>query len=512
MHDTLTLVLELLLIAAAVGFVAKRLRVHYNIALVLAGTALGASRLVDPIVLDPAVVFQVLLPILLFQAAITTDTRRLRENLAPVALLAVGGVVVGLFVGGTVLWLGLGLAWPVALLLGTILASTDTIAVIATVRKVRAPQRLATIIENASAFDDGAALVAFAAVLTYVERGRFDPRQGALELLWVVGAALGLGVLIGYVAAQLARRTDDHLMEILLTAILTYGSSVAAEQIGASSVIAVLAAGLTLASAGWRELTPTGRLAIRSFWEAAAFGVNSVVFLLIGLQVDVASLGSAPGAIVWGLAALTLGRIAAVYPLLSLLRPLGQAVPASWQHLLVWANLKGSISMALALSLPVALAQRELLTAVVFGCALVTLTVQGLTLAPLARALGIGRAGEAERRLQHEQGRLLSARAGQAEVDRLQRLGLLPSGVFQRMRASYQGSIARSEKELRDLLFLHSEEEARHIEAVQRRLMVVEKSALKDAGNAGILSEEVVAELSADVDKRLAELSKTEGS
>jgi len=106
-------------------------------------------------------------------------------------------------------------------------------------------------------------------------------------------------------------------------------------------VIAVLAAGLTLASAGWRELTPTGRLASARSGRRR-FGVNSVVFLLIGLQVDVASLGSAPGAIVWGLAALTLGRIAAVYPLLSLLRPLGQAVPASWQHLLVWANLKAA--------------------------------------------------------------------------------------------------------------------------------------------------------------------------
>jgi len=512
LHDTLTLVLELLLIAAAVGFVAKRLRVHYNIALVLAGAGVGASHLVQPMRLDTEIVLQIFVPILLFQAAITSDLRRLRENLAPVLTLAVAAILLAMFVGAGVLYNGLGLGWPIALLLATVLASTDTIAVIATVRGVRAPQRLATILENASAFDDATTLVAFATVLAYVATGSFDPARGALDLAWAVGAALAVGATLAFLASIVLRQTEDHLMEILLTVVVTFGSALLAGQLQASSVVAVLASGLTLGSVGWGHVTPTGRIAIRSFWETAAFGVNSMVFLLIGLQVDVGALLGAAPAVAWGLAAVVAGRVTAVYLLFGILRLAGQPTPLAWQHLFVWANLKGSLSMALALSLPAGLAERELLTTIVFGCALVTLTVQGLTLGHVARALGIGRAGEAELRLQHEQGRLLSARAGQAELDRLQRLGLLPSGLFQRMRAGYQGSIARSEKELRDLLFLHSAEEARHIEAVQRRLMVVEKSALKDAGNSGILSEQVVAELSADVDKRLAELSQTEGS
>jgi CPA1 family monovalent cation:H+ antiporter len=495
-----------------VGFAARWLKVHYNIALVLAGAALSASRLAPEIRLDPEVVLQVFLPILLFQAAIETDVRRLRENQLPVVLLAVPGLLATVGVAGAVVHFGLGLPWPTALLLGSILATTDTIAVIASFRKVRAPGRLTTIVETESLFNDGTALVAFTAIAAWVQRGRFDPAAGLAELGWVTLAGLGIGVAAGYAASIFMRRTDDHLMEIMLTVAVTYGASVAAEAARASPILAVVAAGITVGTEGWKGIGATGKVAIRSFWEAGAFGVNSVVFLIIGMQVEMAALIGAAGAVAWGLLALTLGRVAAVYPFLWPLRYRGQPVPLSWQHVLVWGNLKGSLGMALVLSLPAGLPDRELLTQIVFGCALVTLTAQGLTLARFARALGLGRAGVAERRLEVEQGRLLAARAGQAELDRLQRMGLLPLGLFQRLRASYQVVIARSERELRDLLFLHSGEEARHIQALRRRLLAVEKSVLRDAGSAGILSEEVAAELAAEIDRALTDAETGERS
>jgi CPA1 family monovalent cation:H+ antiporter len=165
--------------------------------------------------------------------------------------------------------------------------------------------------------------------------------------------------------------------------------------------------------------------------------------------------------------------------------------------------------MALALSLPQWLPERPLLRAVVFGCALVTLTLQGLTLAPVARLLGMAGSGDAPR-LEEEQGRLLAARAAQAELDRLQRLGLVPMGVFQRMRAGYQGVIARSERHLQDLLVAHSGEEQRQTRAVRRRLLAVEKSAIQDAVGSGILSDEGAVALTTRIDESLAELSASE--
>jgi len=509
-HQTLTVVLEILLIAAAVGIAAKRIRMHYNIALVLAGVAVGAVKILPSIALDPHIVLQIFLPILLFEASISTDVRRLRDNLTPVALLAVPGMLITVFAAGLVLAAGLALDWGTALLLGAILATTDTIAVIASIRKVRVPARLETIVENESLLNDGTALVAFSVILEAVQRGHFDPKRGLVELVWVTVGGLGAGAVVGYVASQLMSRTNDHLVEIMLTVLVAYGASLLGEAIHGSPVLAVVTAGLVVGSLGWKDLSATGKVAIRSFWEVAAFGVNSVVFLLIGLQVDFQELWAGRAGIGWGLLALTLGRALAVYPLLALTR-LGRApVPLRWQHLLVWGNLKGSLSMALVLSLPADLPHRDLLVVIVFGCTIVTLTVQGLSLGRVIRWMGMGRLGETERRVEHERGRLLAARAGQAELDRLQHMGVLPLGVFQRMRAAYQGVVARSERSLQDILAIHTHEETRYSETVRRHLLVVEKSALRDAVASGIVSEEVASELGAGIDKQLAQIVERE--
>ena len=503
MHDGLTAVAALLLVAAAVGFVARRLGVHYNIALVVAGAALGAAR-APHIALDPEIVIQVFLPILLFEAAISTDLRRLRADMWPVVLLAVPGMLITVFVTGLVLRYGLELPMVVALLLGSILSATDTIAVVATFRKVKAPGRLRTIVENESLFNDGTALVAFATILAVMIEGKFEPASGITNLAWVTVLGIGIGAAAGWGAAQLVKLTDDHLMEILFTVVITYGSWVAAEAAHASPVLAVVTAGITMGSVGWEGMTPSGKVAIRSFWAVAAFGINSVLFLIIGLQFDFAALGAAGIAIAWGLLALTLGRMAAVYPILAAL-PKRARVPLSWQHLMVWGNLKGSLSMALALSLPADLEYRDLIASIVFGCAFVTLTVQGLTLAPMARRFGLGRGTGPERQIDENQGRLLAARAAQTELDRLQRLGVVPLGTFQRMRAGYQGAIARSERELRDLVSHARGEDSEHIAAVKRRLLEVEKAALQDAIGSGMIAEDVAEELVAELDRALAE-------
>ncbi len=414
------------------------------------------------------------------------------------------GVLVTVLVAGAILRFGLGLPTAFALLLGSILAATDTIAVVATFRKVKAPARLRTIVENESLFNDGTALVAFAAIAAAIHQGSFEVTTGLVNLVWVTVVGIGIGAAAGWGASQLTRLTDDHLMEILFTVVVTYGSWVIAESVHASPVLAVVAAGITVGSVGWREITPAGKVAIRSFWAVAAFGINSVLFLIIGLQFDFAAFGAAGIAIAWGLLALTAGRIAAVYPILSLL-PKRAAVPRAWQHLLVWGNLKGSLSMALALSLPSDLPYRDLIASIVFGCAFVTLTVQGLTLAPLARRLGVGRGSDADRLIDQNQGRLLAARAAQRELDRLQQLGVVPLGTFQRMRAAYQGAIARSERQLRDLVARTPAEDSEHLGAVRRRLLEVEKAALQDAAGSGMIAEDVAHDLVEELDRALTD-------
>src|SRR5688572_12393450 len=238
MHGTLTVVLLLLLIAAAVGFLAKHFRIHYNIALVLAGVALRTSQAVPKVGLRPEIVLQVFLPILLFEATLATDLRRLRENLVPITMLAVPGMLTTVAVAGAILFAGLQIDWRVALLLGAALAATDTIAVIASFRKVRVSPRLAAIVENESLFNDGTAIVAFTTILAAVEVGHFDPVRGLTGLAWVTAVGLACGLALGYGIAHLIRGTDDHLIEIMLTAIAAYGSALLAETLHASPILA----------------------------------------------------------------------------------------------------------------------------------------------------------------------------------------------------------------------------------------------------------------------------------
>ncbi len=193
MQATLQTVLLLLIAAAVVGLLAKRLHVPDVIALVLAGVGLAALGGFPVIGLEPQVVLQVFLPILLFEAALAADAGRLRRDLVPVATLAGPGMLISVGVAGLLLNVGLGLPLPLALLLGAMLAATDTIAVIASFRRVRAPQRLSTLVESESLLNDGTALVAFSTLLAVVLQGSFEPSRGLLALAWVTLAGLGVG-------------------------------------------------------------------------------------------------------------------------------------------------------------------------------------------------------------------------------------------------------------------------------------------------------------------------------
>lgn len=506
MQALLTTALELVLLALLVGFVARRVRVHYNVALVVAGVLVGATHLMPPVALSADIVLQLFLPVLLLEAAISTDLRRLRDNLGPILLLALPGLVLTLLVAGGVLRATIGLPLGFGLLLGAILAPTDTIAVLSGFRSVGAPPRLKSLVENESLFNDGTGLVAYGAILAVLTGGAFAPAAIASNLFWVMVVGTVIGWAAGFGAALLARHAGDHLNTVVLTVALAYGAAQLAQAAQASAVLAVVAAGLSLRAHGWAVLPAPSRLAVRSFWEVAAFAVNSVVFLLVGMQVDGPALLAAAPAILWALVALFAGRAAGIYPLLALLRRSRLAVPLAWQHLLVWSNLKGSLSMAVALSLPADLPYRDLLVTVTFGCALITLTVQGLTLAGVARRLGVGHRDATEEELESHQGRLLAARAGQTELDRLQHLGLLALGDFQRLRAAYQQVIARSERGLRDLAAVREAGDSRRQRMLRRHLLLVEKSAVREAVGSGILAEDVGGSIARDIDHALDQL------
>ncbi|HEY9817949.1 MAG TPA: cation:proton antiporter, partial [Candidatus Obscuribacterales bacterium] len=230
----------LLLVATAVALVTRRLRIPYVVGLVLAGLAITKDALPASIRLDPDVILNLFLPILIFEAAINTDISRLRSTIKPIALLAGPGVVLAAAITAALIQLGLGLPWITACAIGVILTITDTVSVIAAFREVSVPGRLATIVEGESLFNDGMALVLLGIITTIHLQGSFTVGEGLEQLLiaFVGGGVLGWG--LGYLCVGIFRQLDDALSHILLTVAVSLGTFQIGQLLGVSSAIAVV--------------------------------------------------------------------------------------------------------------------------------------------------------------------------------------------------------------------------------------------------------------------------------
>jgi monovalent cation:H+ antiporter, CPA1 family len=395
--------LALLGLAILVALAARRLRLPYTVGLVLAGAALAATRIDAGLALTHDLIFDVVLPPLLFEAALNLRWSDLKRDLLPVVALSTIGVALCALIvaGGLAVWLG----WPLesALVFGVLIGATDPIAVIALLRESGVTGRLRLLIEAESLFNDGAAAVLFTLILAWAAHGPSSaqaPLSALTTFAVVAGGGLAVGFAVGLVAVLIAGTSDDHLVETALTAVAASGSFLIAEHFGASGVLATVAAGLTMGNLGvlgpkerfGLALTARGREFVLEFWEFAAFLANSLVFLLIGsalATVDFAREGLFALALVIALA--LAGRAFAVYPVCLALAPTCWAIPFSQQHLMWWGGLRGALALALALSLPADLPRRDDILISAFAVVAFSVIVQGLT-APFAlRALGVVR-------------------------------------------------------------------------------------------------------------------------
>ena len=353
MDELLIRALSLLGLAILVALAARRLRLPYTVGLVLAGAALVGFRVDAGLALTHDLIFDVLLPPLLFEAALNLSWRELRRDLVPVLTLATVGVVLcaGVVAGGLAYWL----AWPIksALVFGVLIAATDPISVIALLRNSGVTGRLRLLIESESLFNDGAAAVLFALVLVwFAHAGNIGWLEAATIFGQIAGGGLFVGAVVGVAAVLVAGTSDDHLVETALSVCAAFGSFLIAEHFHASGVLATVAAGIVMGNlgvlgpkAGFRlTLTAHGGAFVIEFWEFAAFLANSLVFLLIGSAIgiiDFAREGWRALALAVGLA--LVGRAVAVYPIGLAFSRSRWAIPLNEQHLLWWGGLRGAL-------------------------------------------------------------------------------------------------------------------------------------------------------------------------
>ncbi len=495
--------LTVLAVGSAVAIGAKRAGIPYNVALVVMGLLLVLVDVLPSEPMDPDVVLLVFLPMLVFEGALVADADSLRRAARPILALALPGVALSLVATAAVATFALKLPFQVALLLGALLAITDTVSVLLAFRSTRVPHRLAAIMEGESLFNDGTALVLVSVTSLAVARGTFELAPTVRALAIAIAGGTFLGFAFGAIGAAVLRRTPDHLTAILASAVLVFATSLLAERMHASPVIAVVVAGLAVGRAARRILEPSRILALQGFWETTGFGVNVILFLLVGMQIDAPTLAAEALPIGFAVIALHAGRAVAVYGCFSLLRIFSsELVPVRWQHVMVFGNIKGALSMAAVLALPADLPYRKRLVTIVFGVTFVTLMMQALPFRRVLTMLGLA-GGSSTMGLERARAQLILARKGQAELDDLLASGLVSRREHAKRRAAYQRTIIEAERVLRLSEF------AAHDDAViDGAILSAQKAALLDAARRGLVGTDTADREVSRLDDRLLRLAE----
>jgi CPA1 family monovalent cation:H+ antiporter len=389
--------LTLLVVAIPVALVTRRFAFPYTVGLVVTGIGLALAGRASNVVLTRELIYNVILPPLLFEAAINLHWRELRRDALPILVLAIPGTLIA--AAAVAAGMILVPRWPLAsaLLFGILIAATDPISVVAMFKDRGLTGRIRLLVESESLFNDGVAAVLFALMLDWIEAGGQDALpfgQIARVLILTVPGAIVIGVICAQGAVAIAGRTSDHLIESALTTVAAYGSFLLAEHFHCSGVLATVAAGLVvgnlavLADDEANSVTRRGRAFVLDLWEFIAFLINSVVFLLIGL-----SLGELPfrrlgaGSLLAVIAIALLARALSVYPLSLIFARSRWSIPMSAQHVLWWGGLRGALGLALALSIPRSVPARDEILVATFVVVAFSVIVQGLTIPVLLRRL-----------------------------------------------------------------------------------------------------------------------------
>lgn len=504
MREYLEQLLVVLAVGSGVAIFARRVTIPYNVALVVVGLLLVLFAVVPETPMDPGVVLMVFLPILIFQGALSADAASLKLASRPILVLALPAVAVSLLTTAAIAGWEIGLPFPVALLLGAVLAITDTVSVLLAFRSVRVPHRLAAIMEGESLFNDGTALVLVSVCATVVMRGYADYTEiGRMLFIAIVLGSL-LGVMFGMLATLILRRAPDDLTAVLASLVAAFATSLVTEHFHGSPVIAVVVAGVFIGREMREHLEPSRVLALEGFWEIAAFITNVWLFLLVGIQLSADLLWREAWPIVLAVLALHIGRAVAVYGTLGVLHLGGERIPWRWQHVMVFGNIKGALSMAAVLALPADIPYRDRLVAIVFGVTLVTLVTQALPFRAFLTWLGVA-GGKADEVAEECRAVLIGARRAQTELDNLLSTGLLSRKDHAERWAEFQRDIIDAERQLRR----DGQDPQTHV--AMPAILAARKSAILDAARRGLITDRTAARHVAGLDEQILRIGGHDG-
>jgi CPA1 family monovalent cation:H+ antiporter len=520
-HDQLVL-LALLIGLAAMLIAAPALRIPYPIFLVIGGLALGFVPGIPTLALPPDVVLVAVLPPLLYSSAFFTSLRDLRANRRAIGILAVGLVVATTVTVAVVAHAIVeDLSWSAAFVLGAVVAPTDPLAATAIMRRLSVPRRLVSIVESESLVNDGTALVLYRVAVVAAVSGEFSVADASLRFVWSVVGGIAIGLLAGFVIAAVRRRLDNPPVEVTIALMTGYVAFIPATAAGASGVLAVVTAGVYL---GWRtpELTSVQtRLQGIAVWEILVFVLNALLFALVGLQLarilDTLTGRSSgelalDGVLVTGTVILTRVLWLPIFAQLPYWFSSTRTPPKPFSQtfLISWTGMRGAVSLAAALAIPLAtdagaaFSERDLIIFLTFCVILGTLVLQGLSLPALIRMLRIepDRAEEAE----DAKARIHAADAALARLEELLEEEWVREDTAERLRGLYGFRRDRFASRFDGDSDGAIETQSQNYQHLRRELLDAERDAVVALGRQGVISGDVVNRVTRDLDLEDARL------
>jgi CPA1 family monovalent cation:H+ antiporter len=523
-QDSLVL-LALLVAAATLLVLAPVLRIPYPILLVLGGLGIGFVPGAPHIALQPEIVLVGFLPPLLYSGAFFTSLRDLRTNARAISLLSVGLVLATMLTVAAVCHTFIdGLSWPICFVIGAIVAPTDAVAATAIASRLGLPRRIVALIEGESLINDATALVAYAFAVAAVVTGTFSLWHATWRFGVDVAGGVAIGLAVGFVIRQARRRINHSPTEIAIALLSGYFAYLPAEAAGVSAVLAVVTVGIYV---GWYtpELTTfQTRLQGDAVWEILTFLLNAVLFGLVGLQLrpiidslQGRSTGSliADGAIVS--AAVILTRLVWIYPATYLPRWMWKRIRERdpyppWQYptLIGWAGLRGAVSLAAALALPLTtdsgqpFPQRAFIIYIAFCVIMATLVLQGLTLPAVIRMLRLEDDGVSDK--EETKARIHAAEAALGRLEELAGEDWVRPDTAERLRGAYRFRASRFAARFDDEDDGQIEERSQSYQRLRRELLDAERNAVLELRRQGRINDAVMNRVQRDLDLEDARL------
>lgn len=517
MHMSLELeLIFLLMVITSVAMVIRYLKLPYTIALIFAGIIVSFFNIFPDIRLTPQLIFHVLLPPLLFEAAFNLNFNELKENIKPVLIYAIIGVVIAVFVTGFIINYSLNsilgtikIPLIACLLFGAVISSTDPISVLAIFKELGVPKRLSLIVDGESLFNDGISVVVYGIISTIaVSNTEFSMVHSIKEFVAVAFGGALIGTILGLTFSKITALVDDHLIEITLTTILAYLAFISAEHFEVSGVISVICAGLMVGNYGSKiGMSPTTRVSVKDFWEYIAFIVNSVVFFIIGLEVKSAHIFKYFPYIAFAILAVLIGRIVSVAILTPFIGKVDKKINFKWQAILVWGGVRGALAMALALAIPNSYPFREIILVMAFGVVAFSLIVQGLSIKTLLKFLKVGGRDIKLDDYEYEKGKYIALNDYFKELIQMFEDGLISKQVYDMLLEQVKEGLKISQEKIEELV---KDEKVKQYEYTSsfKRLLIKEKDAIHDAIRNGIISNVAAERLLIEINNKLIELTE----